>query len=145
MAVMVGVTPVCVQEGAVHTTSLEPALVVGVPVVPVLEAQEKLMALPWGSTAFTRKVTEPLAEVEAADWNVSTTSGGKTAVFRGPTQRERVPVVWPPTGWPLRESVTVTVRLQLLHVLLPGSAVAVNCAVAEVALLQVPAQEAAQL
>jgi hypothetical protein len=45
----------------------------------------------------------------------------------------------------LRESVTVTVRLQLLHVLLPGSTVAVNCAVAEVALLHVPAQEAAQL
>ena len=133
------------QAGAVHTTSLESAVVVGVPVVPVLEAQEKLMALPCGSTAFTRNVTVPLAEVEAADWNVSTTSGGKRAVFLGPTQRERVPVVWPPMGWPLRKSVTVTVRLQLLHTLLPGSAVAVNCAVAEVALLHVPGQEAVQL
>ncbi|WP_205520020.1 hypothetical protein [Pyxidicoccus caerfyrddinensis] len=131
--------------GAVHTNWLVPALVVGVPGVPVLAAQEKLIALPCGSTAFTRNVTVPPAEVEAEDWNVSVTSGGKTAVLLGPTQMERVPVVWPPTGRLLRESVTVTVRLQLLHTLLPGRAVAVNCAVAEVALLHVPAHEADQL
>ena len=79
------------------------------------------------------------------DWKVSVMSGGKVAVFLGPTQMERAPVVWPPAAALFRKSVTVTVRMQLLQVLLPGRAVGVKVALAVEAPVHVPVQEEAQL
>jgi hypothetical protein len=58
------------HEGAVHTTLLAPAVVVGVPRVPVVAAHANVSALFCGSCAEACKVTDPLPATVSLDWYV---------------------------------------------------------------------------
>src|SRR5689334_19039084 len=84
VAVTVGVTSGVVQEGAVQLIWLVSPTVVAVESVPVFTVQEKVRPLAWGSIACTRKEREPLPPTLAADWELSTTWGGRGVVSAAP-------------------------------------------------------------
>jgi hypothetical protein len=66
--VTVGVTPVGVHEGAVHTVRLVVAVFCAAASEPVLAVQAKVKALDCGSMAVTSKVIVCPGVADVADW-----------------------------------------------------------------------------